>query len=288
MKKGFTLAEILTPKRTSGIENEVLHSRESEEQVPSRNMVKRYAFTLAELLITLAIIGTVAALTISSVMQNVQKQILYSKFINTYSIMSRAFQLLITDGEVNSYFAASNFNQSAADDFFEKKLLSHLKYTIKCEARDYNCLGTNNNSIFYKNLSRTTTNDVYWFGDRRAVYSLPNGADFSYTLVGLVDSNNLGEQQYHYHIVEVLVDVNGFKKGPNVVGRDYFVFTFLPYINTLIPTSIEAININGLNNGRTPTINEEKVKTSCNPEENNKLSGVSCGLRLLREKKMNY
>ena len=43
MKKGFTLAEVLMPKRTSGMENNILHSRESEEQEPSSKKQKAYS-----------------------------------------------------------------------------------------------------------------------------------------------------------------------------------------------------------------------------------------------------
>ena len=43
-------------------------------------------FTLAEVLITLAIIGVVAALTIPAVIHKYQQQELYTRFIETYNI----------------------------------------------------------------------------------------------------------------------------------------------------------------------------------------------------------
>lgn len=57
MKKVFTLAEVFYPVEQS----------------------KKFAFTLAEVLITLGIIGVVAALTMPSLIQNHKKQTTLSK-----------------------------------------------------------------------------------------------------------------------------------------------------------------------------------------------------------------
>ena len=57
--------------------------------IPRRGL-KRAAFTLAEVLITLAIIGVVAALTIPSVIQNYTYRMTESKLAKFYSLMNQA------------------------------------------------------------------------------------------------------------------------------------------------------------------------------------------------------
>ena len=93
VKKGFTLAEVLMPKRTSGAENEVICSRESKEQAPSNLNKKSAAFTLAEVLITLAIIGVVAAITIPIIVGEYNKQVLYTQFMEARSILNSGTHL---------------------------------------------------------------------------------------------------------------------------------------------------------------------------------------------------
>lgn len=56
------------------------------------NIKKSFAFTLAEILITLGIIGVVAAITIPTLMKNYQALELKTKYKDTYSIINRALE----------------------------------------------------------------------------------------------------------------------------------------------------------------------------------------------------
>ena len=58
------------------------------------SLKKRTAFTLAEVLITLGIIGIVSALTMPSIVAGVQKEILKNQFKKTYSTFSNAVMRL--------------------------------------------------------------------------------------------------------------------------------------------------------------------------------------------------
>lgn len=53
-------------------------------------MKRIFAFTLAEVLITLGIIGIVAVMTIPAIINNSEKQSIVSKVKEAYSIMSQA------------------------------------------------------------------------------------------------------------------------------------------------------------------------------------------------------
>jgi len=68
-KSGFTLAEVFS-----------VHPKD----------VRKHAFTLAEVLITLGIIGVVAAMTLPVLIQKHQKRVLEKQFIKAYSLISQA------------------------------------------------------------------------------------------------------------------------------------------------------------------------------------------------------
>ena len=248
-------------------------------------------FTLAEVLITLAIIGVVAAITIPTVINNYQKQNLYSQFVYTYNTFSRVFQLMYTDGETSQAFLASNkgstTDETQIDGLFNS-LLTHLKYTVKCEAREKRCFKDNSN-IFYKNLSGTTKNEIFYMSQARPIYSLPNGTDFSYVYSGIVKKEGAPGPDFSYSLLSIVADVNGIEKGPNLIGRDLFIFFFPPFTQTLLPSNSRVIsNLGELHKGKTPMINNEKAETLCDPNNNDKDSGTTCGIKLMREKKMNY
>ena len=65
-------------------------------------MIKKFGFTLAEVLITLAIIGIVAALTIPTVVANYNKHAQYTAFMKMYNTLSNAFSLASAESSPNT------------------------------------------------------------------------------------------------------------------------------------------------------------------------------------------
>lgn len=57
----------------------------------------RFAFTLAEVLITLGIIGIVAAMTIPTLTQRYREKVLINRLKDTYSIFSQAYKLAVNE-----------------------------------------------------------------------------------------------------------------------------------------------------------------------------------------------
>ena len=108
---------------------------------------KAKAFTLAEVLITLGIIGVVAALTMPALIQNYNNTVAETRLKKFYSIMNQAIlQSIVDNGEVESW---SYFNNEEKDDegnlvnqadknneSFQKYLAPYLKITEKKEAKD--------------------------------------------------------------------------------------------------------------------------------------------------------
>jgi len=167
------------------------------------------AFTLAEVLITLGIIGVVSALTLPTLIGNYQKQVLVNQLRKSYSVLSQAFERMMheekavnfseTDFWTECYHGSSS---SQCQNILNKYIkLTNSEY-ISGSVRAYNTLSCSSSGREYSCYKSNTTNSEY---TRGILVSLPDGADVymnGYTLT---------------------IDVNGAQK-PNTFGRDLFVF----------------------------------------------------------------
>ena len=107
------------------------HPERSEGSVKSKdssvvslplNDGRRYAFTLAEVLITIGIIGVVAAITIPTLITNYQKKVTVNRLKQTYSIIEQAVKRSEAEnGDISSW----DFNMPS-DERFEKYLAPYL------------------------------------------------------------------------------------------------------------------------------------------------------------------
>lgn len=88
-------------------------------------------FTLAEVLITLGIIGVVAAITIPSIITNYKKKVTVNKVKKFYSIMSQATYSSIADNGSMEYWEGftSTHNGKELQYWFDKYLKPYLKTT---------------------------------------------------------------------------------------------------------------------------------------------------------------
>ena len=112
---------------------------EGATHVAHWNNSRKIAFTLAEVLITLGIIGVVAALTIPTLMANHRKQVVETRLAKFYSTMNQAIKMAEVDyGDVRQWdeFVQGfekdengNPTTSKALAWFEKYLKPYLKYT---------------------------------------------------------------------------------------------------------------------------------------------------------------
>ena len=158
-------------------------------------------FTLAEVLITLGIIGVVAALTIPNIIGHYKKVETSSRLKKFYSIMEQAIRMSeIEYGDSKEWFKAStqyddegNVDYDAqgkvTKEFFMTYLAPYFKYTNITEGR---------NTVDEEGNKKGTITTVY----------LADGTYFSF--------NNGACMDFAF-------DTNGYKK-PNEMGRDKFAF----------------------------------------------------------------
>ena len=174
---------------------------------------KAYGFTLAEVLITLGVIGVVAALTIPQLVQDYREKASVAQLKKTYSILEQAWRRISADyGNVNDW------GLSSGDEDILIDRISPYFNTIKvCHSQELEeCIP----NVMY--LSSIDTNYANWIalaatGTKRAAMKLSDGSVIMLQLrfPNEVASDGMALQMY--------VDLNGEAK-PNKLGDDFFYF----------------------------------------------------------------
>ena len=188
----------------------------------SRFSLKKAAFTLAEVLITLGIIGVVAAMTMPSLIQNYQEKATVTKLKKCYSLVSQAYVSILNDE------GGSDTLQAGDDLEMMEKFGKYLKYQKTC-GRNKGCFP----NVTYKSVTGNGYNK--WEDDTtdRSRAVLTDG-----TLIMFNKSAMWRGNEGNYLYAQIYVDINGFK-GPNQLGRDFFYF----YINPekIVPAGAKAL-----------------------------------------------
>lgn len=197
-------------------------------------MSKNKAFTLAEILITLGIIGVVSAITMSVLTKNINKHIAKNQFKKAYSTISNALNLSVQEyGEnLKCYYVANSGDRENSDctDFFVNTFFKKLDTSKICINNafqngcmpDYSAVDFPNKSGcsgFYSNTIKTNAPTAL----------LKNG------MVIFLYNDSIRKQPV------IAVDINGFKK-PNKGGIDVFSFQI-----TKTGNNIPRINANNMN-----------------------------------------
>lgn len=180
-----------------------------------------FAFTIAEILVTLGIIGIVAAMTIPSLLTRVNEQHNITRLKQTYSLLYQALKLAENDGGDFSALQDldGNYERNAAD--FVEMLRPHLKILSDCGHEDTNEVCVQNqyyiqlngqNRLNYAN-NRTTYKLVLMNGTH--IWLAGGRSNYAYT------SGTVTEPEY----LRIYVDTNGLQ-GPNQWGRDFFMLHY--------------------------------------------------------------
>lgn len=160
---------------------------------------KRFAYTLAEILIVLGIIGVVSAMTIPTMINDFQDQQYKTAYKKAYSAISQAFLNASREGDIGSLTGTYGSDGSEAN--FEA--IKNQFVVIK------ECDDSNIDECWDKS-------GEHWRSDHYDVPSFVDKSGFAWKLRNLDAVNGAPA---------ILVDTNGLK-GPNKYGQDRFPFTY--------------------------------------------------------------
>ncbi len=242
-------------------------------------MLKKSAFTLAEVLITLGIIGVVAAMTIPTLITNYQKVQQVTKFKKAYATLDNGFKLMLAQEGVNALaqtqlakdFSAINGAESVTNAI-KNNISKYFKTTEVCYSEsETGCPMYNVEYMPLNGQGEAAKLHVPYFTlvDGTVVYIAPS------------DSS-----------MPLYVDTNG-AQGPNIMGRDLFMlymgdapkgFIFGPHITGYLAIVDPSINVTADYFEQDPTACGKIGSTDISQAE-----GAGCADRIILEGwKMNY
>lgn len=214
------------------------------------------AFTLAEVLITIGIIGIVAAITIPTISKNIRHKELQQQFKKSYAIMSQAIAYTKMDLGVEKIWQTYTYHDGSTyvnAPEFVNAFHNRLKIVG----------GKTSNQPFvnrYPSPSRNYTNtaNAYWDYIGRANPSdlLPDGSSVDC----MINASR----------INVSVDLNGPYKKPNRAGYDIFYF-----------------EVGSDNRLRPPKLDEWPAYFICDKTSTSWLNGLGCSYWAMIDKNPN-
>lgn len=184
---------------------------------------RRLAFTLSEVLITLGIIGVVAAITISNLISNSSEMQYITALKKSYSTLSNAYSAAISKNGSPEYWIdysdPVNWSAGGRINTVFDTLTEDIKFAKKC-GTSAGCMASS-----YKTLTNNTGLNI----DSSSSYVkavLADGSSVAYSLLDpgcSVDQINSNEPTLNKVCGDIIVDVNGAKQ-PNKFGVDTFAF----------------------------------------------------------------
>ncbi len=205
--------------------------RPLRERVRERG--QKCAFTLAEVLITLGIIGTVAAITMPVINQKIREMQTVNRLKQSYSILSQAYERAVQDyGTPDNWDLANSEDKTSSDKLMEK-FQPYLKTTKICKSSETGCL-KNVNYVGLDGKQNAGNLD----SNNNSKARLANG---TIIMPWVWDANcSLTEGtsiQMKNVCGNIMVDVNGTKE-PNQYGVDTFFIYITKY--GLVPHGVAA------------------------------------------------
>ena len=231
--------------------------------------MKNNAFTLAEVLITLGIIGVVAAFTLPTLISKYQEHVIISKYKKMYSTLANAYNLAIAEnGSPDQWQVETRID-------FLKKLEPYLNVSEEC----YNKVGCTtmgdyvslSGEIMFGNFNNSTVFPKLRLNNGFSISMTTNpNPDCIYTYTDengtTTKTNNVCAQCYG-----VITNTKSTKEY-NVYGKDFFSFVFTK--QAVMPTGYNA--------------SDYIVKANCNKSIHGSGNGDTCGTWILRFHNMDY
>lgn len=222
------------------------------------NLHRKSAFTLAEVLVTLGIIGVVSAMTVPTLMQNHQRKTYVTQLHKVYNEFQQAAEAQKTERNALTLSEAGVRSDAAMGTF----LKNQFKIVKDCTGSPSDCFAAS-----YKNMNG---GDVTAYSNTSApCFALASGAVIcaKYSKSertnssGGITSGTLPSINVNFNYIEnligdLVIDING-KEGPNVVGRDLFIAGIYAD-GTISSANTRMVEIT--QTGQTPATNLDKCK----------------------------
>ncbi len=219
--------------------------------------MNKKGFTLAEVLITLGIIGVIVAMTLPNLIKNYRAQQAQTQFKKAYSVAQQVLSRMKADDK------SMNAEDYPSFEFY-KTFIEYLPESIDCGT--YAGSYASSQKYCYKPSLETTVDNYKTFNDSNTAHTwilddgtiaIKDGTAFYFE--NCVDSNRG---------IFVSFDINGYNKKPNRWGYDLFTFQL---VNGFLKPM-----------GDTET-NYPDAEKYCNKTDTSDLNGITCAYKALSD-----
>ena len=177
-----------------------------------REVDMKKGFTLAEVLITLGIIGVVAAMTLPTVISNYRKTSVVSQLQKALSLISNVVKMSEAKyGFSEDWEYCSSVNIDCSKNMFEKYFEPELKVIKKCIPTSDECWTEPKSLSGEKGYLSNSGN---WYSQNSVSAVLSNGSS-----VYMWDGSSVSNPQ-----IIIFFDIDGPRKGLATLGGDVFGF----------------------------------------------------------------
>lgn len=218
------------------------------------NNIKQFksAFTLTETLLTMAILGVIAAMTIPGLTMSMQKSEHVSGMKKAYSTLAQATNKMNFANDLANY---TKFWDN--DNIFWKELTKQLNTMKICNNNESGCFTK-------KEIKKLDGSSAGVIDGKNYTVRTTDGYCYQYT-PGAVEATTYGieEKDAQKALGTFLVDING-DGNPNTIGRDLYYFIYVED-KGIVPAGFFD-------------------HSSCKKDN----SGYACAGRLMKETKMKY
>ena len=245
-----------------------------------KNLKKLMAFSLAEVLITIGIIGVVAAMVLPPLMKDYENAVFANSLRKANSVLNNLTKnamardgvgrFVNTDlgeawdgGDTSSFETVLRQHFVGAVEFYKGKSINKL-YCEKTGNKVNRCPYDYNNLYAIGTLFSPLYNDGY------GNCALASGILYCFDLGNRIsprnsnmDFNTTTPLMSDYGFArEIFVDVNGFKK-PNIPGRDVFFFAIGSKTGNVVPDGSYAVVEDYYVNGTCGSVPVNQGKDAC-------------------------
>ncbi len=197
--------------------------------------IRQAAFTLAEVLITLGIIGVVAAMTMQTLISSYQKKQTVSQLKKAYSLLSNVISQSTAMNESPLYWDYNDENS-----FANQYIIPYVQVSKDC--------GVVSKAMFCYSGQSNEKNKLHQLDGGEITESIKYRSFILYNGMGVLmrlGHGSAGATSY----IKFYVDING-ESGKTVIGKDVFAFSMRPdwgdkYIFT---AGVNGANASGVQN----------------------------------------
>ncbi len=245
---------------------------------------QKSAFTLAETLITLAIIGVVAAMTIPSLVQKYQERVAVTKLKKAYSVVMNAYNLAIAEHGTFDTWGMQNVtlnpdDGSISDEGYDSinkfwtNLLPYMKVDEICLAGDDNCSIFKDDTKMYSldggSVGRNLSEEKF------TAIRLHDGTILWGGFISSANCNNVrGSSRELQHVCgDFAIIVSNSGKDKYYYGKDMFYFYITQ--NSVVPLGTKDNTV-------------RSFSEHCNINGNNQYNGYGCTAWVVTNGNMDY